>query len=255
LQFINYGEFTRTDESGNQSGTFSAGEYALVVGWGRSLSPLFSIGANAKLIYSGLESYSSFGFAVDVAGTYTSASDLFSASLIAKNIGMQVVSYTTAGRDPLPFEIQAGMSTKLKHIPLRFSVLYNHLERWDLSYEDPNDPANQVDPLTGEVKEKSSVSEFADNFMRHIVIGTELTIAKVLAIRLGYNYQHRQEMKLPERSSLSGFSAGVGLRVKMFSFSYARTTYMAGGVNPNHFTISANLGQFTKKESAPETTE
>ncbi|MGE5423985.1 MAG: type IX secretion system protein PorQ [Syntrophothermus sp.] len=255
MEYINYGDFQAADESGNKTGNFNAGEYALIVGWGRSLSPLFSIGANGKLIYSGLEDYNSFGFAVDVAGTYVSKSDLFSASLIAKNIGTQITTYTSGGREALPFEIQAGVSTKMKHIPLRFSFLYNHIERWDLSYYDPLDPENQVDPLTGTTKQKSGVSKFADNFMRHIVIGSELTIAKVLALRLGYNYQHRQEMQLPQHKGLSGFSLGVGLRVKMFSFNYARTTYMSGGVNPNHFTISADLGAFSKKESAPEKTE
>jgi len=31
---------------------------------------------------------------------------------------------------PLPFELQIGMSQKLKHIPLRFSELLTNLQKW-----------------------------------------------------------------------------------------------------------------------------
>ncbi len=255
LQYINYGKFKGADESGNPTGDFSAAEYALNIGWGRSLGKLFSIGANGKLIYSSLDTYNSMGLAVDVAGTYTAAKDLFSASLIAKNIGAQLISYHPGTRDPLPFEMQAGISTRLQHIPVIFSILYNHIERWDLSYNDPLNPDNQKDPITGETRSKSGISKFGDNLMRHIVVGTEISIAKVLAIRLGYNYQHRQEMKLFERRALSGFSYGLGLHVKMFSISYARTTLMTGGVNPSSFTLTVNFGEFTRKEAPKETQE
>ena len=70
FQFINYGSFTYADIAGNTGGTFTAGEYALTIGWGRTLTPHFSIGANGKFIYSQLESYHSSGIAVDVAGSY-----------------------------------------------------------------------------------------------------------------------------------------------------------------------------------------
>jgi hypothetical protein len=85
--------------------------------------------------------------------------------------------------------------------------------------------------------------------MRHIVLGTELTIAKVLSIRLGYNYGRRQELKIYEKTGLSGFSYGLGLHIKMFDFSYTRATYQAGTLNPNYFTLTMNLGGFKKQES------
>ena len=249
FQFINYGKFTGADETGIITGEFSASEYALNIGWARQLGPLFSIGANGKLIYSSLESYHSFGIAVDVAGTYISKNELFTASLMARNIGAQIIPYRPGNREPLPFELQAGISPKLRHIPVRLSFLYEHIEKWDLSYEDPSDPANQKDPITGETKKQSGVGKFADNLMRHIVIGTEVTIAKVFAIRLGYNYGRRQELKLYNRAGLSGFSYGFGLRIKMFNFSYTRATYQAGSLNPNYITLTVGLGGFKKQES------
>ncbi|MCX6286073.1 MAG: type IX secretion system protein PorQ [Bacteroidetes bacterium] len=248
LQFITYGSFTQADASGNITGTFTASEYALSIGWGRPLSLHFNIGANAKIIYSALESYRSFGIAVDVAGTYTATDDVFNASLIFRNIGYQIIPYTAGNHEPLPFQIQIGLSEKLKHIPLRFYQLFTDLQKWDLSYTDPNNPSNQADPITGQTQSKSGISKFADNLMRHVVLGGEITIAKVFAIRLGYNYRDRQEMKLYSKAGLAGFSLGFGLRIKMFNISYTRASLQAGGHNPNYFTVAVNLSEFTKKK-------
>ena len=248
MQFVNYGSITGADASGTITGTFKASDYALNIGWGRALSPHFNIGANAKLIYSSLETYRSFGIAVDVAGTYTSTDDIFNAALIFRNIGYMIIPYTAGNHEPLPFQIQVGLSEKLRHIPVRFYQLFSDLQKWDLSYTDPNNPSNQADPITGQTQSKSGISQFADNFMRHVVLGGEITIAKVFAIRLGYNYRDRQEMKLYGKTGLAGFSLGFGLRIKMFNISYTRASIQAGGLNPNYFTLAVNLSEFTKKK-------
>ena len=246
LQYINYGKFQGYDASENPTSDFYASEFALNIGWGRKLTPLFSIGANGKLIYSQLDTYRSFGIAVDVAGTYTSKDESFTASLIGRNIGTELSPYISGQRVPLPFEIQVGFSEKFKHIPLRFSQLLTNLNHWDLAYFDPSDPANEPDPITGEVKQKTGAGEFADNLMRHIVLGAELTIAKVVAIRLGYNYQRRQELKLNGKAGLAGFSIGAGLKIKMFNLDYTRSTDQFGAYR-NYITLAVNLKEFVKK--------
>jgi len=248
FQFIDYGKFTEADAAGNIIGEFSASEYALNIGWGRQLSPNFFIGANGKLIYSDLESYHSFGIAVDVAGTYSTKEQLFTASLVARNIGTQLIPYRPGQYTSLPFELQIGLSEKLRHIPVRFSQLITNLQQWDLTYTDPSDPSNQQDPITGETKQKTGIGKFADNLMRHIVLGAEVTIAKILSIRIGYNYQRRQELKLYNKAGLAGFSLGVGVKVKMFNISYTRATFQAGGYNPNYITLSVNLQEFSRKK-------
>ena len=103
----------------------------------------------------------------------------------------------------LPFEMQAGIAIKLRHLPVTISVLYNNIEKWDLAYYDSLAPGNQVDPITGQTKKKTDIENFGDELMRHIVIGAELTIAKAFSLRLGYNYRQRQEMKLTDRTALA----------------------------------------------------
>lgn len=241
MQYYSYGKSDKTDEYGENLGQFSAGEYALNLGWGRMLDSVFSIGANVKMIYSALETYNSIGMAVDVAGSYI-PNETFCASVLFRNIGRQITAYSSYGVEPLPFEIQAGISKRLAHVPFRYSILLQHIEKWDLAYADPN---AVVDPITGEVAKESGIDAFAKNAMRHIVIGGEFLPAKFLSIRVGYNYLRRQEMSVVSRPGTVGFSWGFGLKVSKFNFSYSRAAYHLTG-SPNFISVSTNLGDWRK---------
>ena len=246
MQYISYGKFDGAEVSGERYGTFYAGENALNIGWGRQLDSSFSIGSNLKFVYSSLETYKSFGVLVDVAGSYNSRDRRFTVSLIAKNIGRQLIAYDGGNIEPLPFELQVGLSQRLKHLPFRYSILINHLEKWDLKYDDTNNM--NTDPISGEVVKDNDFEDFADNFIRHIVLGGELLLGKNFSIRGGYNYQRRQELKVASKTATVGFSWGFGFRVSKFHFSYARSTYHLNG-SPNYITITTNLSDFYKKKN------
>jgi len=243
MQFIDYGDFSYADISGEQYGKFNVGELAMNIGWGRQLDSLFSIGANFKMIYSAFESYKSFGIAVDVAGTYHNPEKDFTVSLLARNIGRQLVSYRAGNNEPLPFEIQLGMSKRLSHLPFRYSILITHLEKWDLSYDNPLNSNSGIDPITGEEIKENKIGDIADNLMRHIVIGGEFLLTKNFNIRLGYNYQRRQEMKVNTKLSTIGFSWGFGFKISKFHFNYSRSAYHLVG-SPNYITMTTNLSDF-----------
>ena len=245
IQFIDYGKFKRADYAGNLNGEFSANELAFNVGWGRSLDSNFSIGANLKAISSSLESYNSFGLAVDVAGTYNNPENNFTTSLIFRNIGAQIVSYYSGGTGPLPFEIQLGLSKRLQHVPFRYSILLTNLQKWDLTYSAPDLETSGV--FQENSRDKTGVADFADKLMRHIVVGGELYIGKNFTVRLGYNYKRRQEMKVESRVSTIGFSWGFGIKISRFHFNFSRSTYHLVG-SPNYITITTNLSElFSKK--------
>lgn len=246
VQYINYGDFTRADATGEKQGEFTLGEYAVTVGWGRQLDSNFYIGANFKNIFSNFDEFSSYGMAVDVAGTYFNPKNNLTASLLFKNLGRQITSYTSGVNEPLPFEIQLGLSKKLSHVPITYSVLLTHLNKWDLAYENPNDPDNQLDPLTGEIKADNQFEDAADEAMRHIVLGAEFSPGKNFSFRLGYNYKRRQEMKVESKRGLVGFSWGLGLRIKKFNFSYSRAAFHQAS-SLNYITVSTNLSEFVRK--------
>jgi len=244
MQFINYGKFTSTDATGETYGTFTAGEYAFNLGWGRQLDSLFSIGANLKNIYSHFDAYKSYGIAVDVAGTYSSPKSQFTATFLALNIGRQLKYYVNGNEEPLPFELQLGASKKLAHTPIRLSLVIRHLEKWDMTYTTPGDTIT-VDPLTGEHLKPKKFAKFMDKGMRHVVFGGEIIPSRNFNIRLGFNYERRKELKVESKLSTVGISWGFGIRIKQFNLSFARARYHLAG-SPNTITISTNLSDFTR---------
>lgn len=247
-QYLNYGNFVLADETGQNLGNFTAADYCLNVGWGRALDSTFSIGANLKGIYSKLESYSSSGVAVDIAGTYNNPRNNFTASLIFSNIGRQIKPYTDGNYERLPFEIKLGLSKKLEHVPFRLSLVATHLEKFDITYNSPVGATPSVDPLTNEPTDPKKVGDYADMVMRHFVFGGELLLSKNFNARIGYNYQRRKEMRIESKGSSVGFSWGFGLRISHFQFSFARAKYHLYNA-PNNFTITTNLSDFIKKSN------
>lgn len=244
MHYVNYGEFDRTDELGENQGTFRAAEYALNLVYARSLiDSILTVGINMKPIYSSLESYSSLGLAFDVGLSYHNPRTYTTIGLVAKNMGFQLTSYTGI-REKLPFEIQAGITQGLAHAPFRFSIVYQNLERWDLSYE-----LEESNDYTGVLEETEigGFDVFGDKLMRHLVFGVELLLGENFHVDLGYNYKRRQEMKVLARPGTVGFSWGFGFRVSKFHLSYGRSSYhLAGGTN--HFSLTTNLSDFYRKQ-------
>jgi hypothetical protein len=154
--------------------------------------------------------------------------------------------YTSGNDEKLPFEVEAGFSFKPQHMPFRFSLGLQQLQVWDLTYTDPNNPPQLVDPLTGDSIRVNRTKVFLDKLARHMVFGGEILIGKAFSIRMGYNYQRRKELLVDTKRGMAGFSFGVGFRVYKFHLSYAFAKYhIAGGTNT--FTLTATLSEFYRK--------
>jgi hypothetical protein len=180
---------------------------------------------------------------MDIGVVYHNPNTLTTLGLVAKNMGIQITTYTGI-REKLPFEIQAGITQGLAHAPFRFSIVCQNLERWDLTYEDPN---QDISPLGEEVK-KSNFDVFGDKLMRHLVFGAEFLIGENFHLDMGYNYKRRKEMSVSARPGFVGFSWGFGFRISKFHIAYGRSSYhLAGG--SNHFSLTTNLSDFYRKQS------
>lgn len=246
VQYMNYGDFTETDETGEEFGEFSANENAFILGWGRMLSDNFSIGANLKTLVSNFYHSNSWGLATDVSGSYISDDKSFSASILARNIGRQIKTYGSE-KETIPYEMMFGISKQLKHVPFRYSLTYTHLENFDLTYDDPfESDSNNALSSESNSKSKSKAEDFADKFMRHIVLGGEFAPSKNIAFRLGYNYKRRQELKVETKKALIGFSGGVEVKISKFRIGYSRASYHIAGAL-NQFTLSTNFSEFSSK--------
>lgn len=247
IQYMDYGTFDRTDVTGATDGTFEAAEYAITLGAGRQLYQNLSIGANLKFVTSGLESYNSTGILGDLSGTYQDSSGRTTLTLLAKNIGGQLSAYHPEGSlEAVPFELQVGFSKRLKHLPFRYSVIYHHLDRWNILYDDPNaeEQVFIIDPTESTGEEGFA---WADNLARHFIVNGEFLFGKkeIIRLRVGYNHLRQREMRIRNFRSFAGFSFGFGLKIKQFRLDFGRSNWhMAGGVN--HLTLSTNLKEFKR---------
>ncbi|HKL03876.1 MAG TPA: type IX secretion system protein PorQ [Cryomorphaceae bacterium] len=243
IQSLGYGDFEMTDPTGQVQGSFSAGEYVFQVGIGRVLNKNFSIGANVKYIMSELAEYKSSAIATDISTTFHKPERGFVATLMMKNIGSSISSYRPGVSEQMPFEIQAGISKKLEKAPLRFGLIAENLQTWDLTTEQGSE-TTEIDPITGE--EVSNVNDgFGENLMRHLVLNAEIIVTKNIHLRVGYNYNRRQQLKIESRPGGGGFTYGLGVRIAKIHISYARAAYSLAGAS-NHFTLGVKFDDFKK---------
>ncbi|MFK7755696.1 MAG: type IX secretion system protein PorQ [Flavobacteriales bacterium] len=241
LQYVDYGDFTETDEFNNDLGNFDVNDVLVNVGFSRQLDSNFTAGANVKFINSTLANYSSSGVALDLGLHYYKKKSQFSAALVFKNMGTQLSNYTEASNEKLPFEIQAGFTKKLRHAPFRFGFMFDNLQQWDIRREDEKDILI-LDPVTGVIEEEKSFEQ-GDIFMRHLIFNTEVLISENISLRIGYNYRRRKELAIEQKSGTVGISIGASVKVSKFNISYGRSTYHLAGPS-NHFTINTAFGDW-----------
>ena len=237
MHYVNYGKFTAADELGVITGDFKASDYALFISYGRQITDNISLGVTLKPIYSSLERYNSFGLATDISIIYDSKDKLFRAALLARNFGYQIKPYYGSHREDLPNELLIGFSTKLQHAPFRFALTYRHLEKFDQSFQ--SELGNTNDAFS----DQSSEDGFLDKAVKHLILGAEFLPTKNFTVRLGYNFQRRNELSVDEKKSTVGFTWGFGFKVSRFRINFASAKYHLAG-SSNHFSVSTRLSDF-----------
>jgi hypothetical protein len=254
FNFANYGTFKGYDDYGNETGKFNAADYAVIMGYGKEfVDSAFSMGMNVKWIFSQYETYFSAGLGVDFAASYYHHRENLSLTFLLCNVGAQFKSYAGI-REKIPFEIQLAISQRFKHVPLRYSITLQHLQKWDLSHKDPTDPFANYDATTGEVIEKTKINRFGNNLLRHFVFGVEIIPIKYFSLQVSYNYNTRQEMRAHEKPGAVGFAYGAGIHVHYFDLYYARNHNNLASV-PNHFTLSTNIESLLKSKGKKDVQE
>jgi len=121
LKAINYGQFELTDAVGNNLGSFSSYDQVITIGLGKNLNEKFTLGVNLNMLNSQYETYHAFALSSNVSVTYYNPEKEFTSTLLFKNMGRQLIAYADT-EESLPFDVQLGMSKKLKHLPFRYSL-------------------------------------------------------------------------------------------------------------------------------------
>lgn len=229
VNYVNYGSFDGYDENGNPTSSFTGSDIALSMGYAYNVpnTDLY-VGANAKIINSALESYNSFGAAVDLGAIYIDEYNGINYAVSIRNIGTQITTYAGT-RESLPLEVMAGISQQLENVPIRWHLTLENLQQWNVTFSNPARAQSSIDGTT--TPEKTS---FFNNALRHVIIGAELFPQKGFNLRIGYNFRRAEELRLLEQRNFSGISLGVGLKMGRLKFDYSYSRY----------TLAANTSLF-----------
>lgn len=240
VHFVHYGTFTAAEPDSRITGEFSGSEYALYLSYSRPIDSSFRWGVTFKPIFSSLERYSSMGLATDLGITYTGDEGNLVVAAVLRNVGFQVYSYSSNGREPIPFEILLGVTKKLRYAPFRISVTAHNLQRYKMTYTLPEEEKLK---MPEQKTYSNKFEEFTDNALRHLIFSVDFLPTRRFYFTISYNHQRKKEMEIQDVSGSEGISYGFGLKLKKLSLSYGRSVYHQDG-GSNTFSLIVNLGQF-----------
>lgn len=231
VQHLDYGTMQGYDPSGMETYEFTGSETALVISKSHRINH-FRVGITLKGVFSYIAGYNANALLADIGGLFIHPHQEFTVGLVIKNAGVVLSSYTNSNRPSLPFDVQAGVTFKPEHMPVRFSLTGYNLTM--SAYNVPDGPEEE--------------SKALDKVLRHFNFGAEVLLHRNVNLMVGYNYRVHQELKLPSTGGGAGVSLGISARVKLFEFSLSRSSYMIGNAGYT-FTVAANVKNMIKKIS------
>lgn len=243
VQQLGYGHFDRANTAGQIEGRFHCAETNISTAYAYKIDSAFSIGATAKFVASVLEHFWSIGLAVDIGAQFRTRNQLFSAGLVLRNIGFILKPYTHNNRENLPFEIVAGISKRLEHAPFRFVITLHQLQNWNMRYQQPQQSTNLLDNGTNN---ETTFKKIGNETLSHLILGVEFVPNLPFTIQVGYNYQRRNELKIMQRSAVTGLSAGFGLKIRQLTLNYSIASYHLAGFS-HHIALETNFDELFRK--------
>ena len=204
--YSDYGKMIETTEAKVILGDLNASDICGNIFFSRDLTDKIRGGVAAKFIYSNYAYNTAIGLGVDLGLSYYDRDHNLSIGLTGKNLGRQIKSYETDLAD-LPWDIQLGLTQKLAHAPIRYSITGVNLKQWQ---------------LYNYLGEKDA---FATTLMKHFIFGVEFLFSDNFWVGLGYNTKRGSDLHLIEGNKFGGFSIGAGLKVKAFGFGCSLGQY------------------------------
>ena len=233
IHYLNYGNIAQNDAAGNELGSFRPGDYAIQAGASRRYLNHWHYGIAVKFIASDYGLYQSNGVAMDAGVAYYDSAHGWQAALTFRHMGFQLKTYAGSRPDDLPFDIQAGITKRLKKAPLQFSLTAHHLHQFNIRYNDSLfNNENGFTDVRG---------NFADHIFRHLVLASQWYIGERIELSAAYNYLRRKELNMDQSANgFTGFSLGVGVLFQQLQIRYARGYYQ-NNTGYNQFGLSMNF--------------
>jgi hypothetical protein len=205
INYADYGEFTRTDELGVENGSFGASTLVAYLSYSQLRAERLLFGVNLKLIRAQLDQFTSDGFALDLGFIYQSTimNNLTFAGGVF-NLGKQRSAFIKT-KERLPLNFQIGVSKKLAHLPLLYSLTL-------LKYQE-------------------------EDF--RLRAGGEFMLSKGLFMRLGYDTVGSDQKVGTSADRLAGISFGLGLTIHDYTLDYSLSSFgEVGSLNRLSFSMT-----------------
>ena len=205
IDYLNFGDFVRTNSSGQEMGEFSGGDFLFGLNFSTRITPALAAGVNVKYIHETADTYGSDALAADLGLHMKFGDSLTTAGLTFYNLGTVISGYSDH-KDKLPMGVRGGVSHSLRELPLVIAI--------DGVMPNDNDP--------------------------YINVGAEFYKFEPLYLRLGYSLFGENYKTGTDSNGLAGMSAGFGLSIKQYHISYAFMPYLDLG-SSHRITIAGEL--------------
>jgi len=184
IVYLNSGTMKRTNERGEELGTFGVSYANLNLSGAMRLGDDLAVGAALQGLYGSIDTFFGLGLAGNVGATYRLPVNGLTAGLTVKNVGYQLKAFRT-GRDPLPIDLGLG-----------------------LGYQ-PNPALTLV----------LDVHKPIDNRI-NVRAGVEGWVADLLAVRVGYTTEGLDLQAGGGEDILAGLTTGLGFRWRGYQLDY-----------------------------------
>ncbi|MBN2541506.1 PorV/PorQ family protein [bacterium] len=204
FNFINYGDMTRTDDYGNELGEFGANDLLFAVTVSKEAKYNISVGLTPKFVYFNVDTFNSYGFAVDLGAMWESKRKRTRIGAAVANMGFQKKGLTESHKDQLPLLGKIGASSKLTGLPLLLSA---------------------------------ELSKGIDENFKLKIGGEIIQWKPYFFLRLGWQQRTHIDDEDADNEFFNGMNGGFGINYKKFSVDYAFSSYGTLG-NIHRFTIN-----------------
>jgi hypothetical protein len=202
LAYLSSGTIKRTDQDNRDLGSFLAHYSSLNLSGGIKIAEVLSLGLTSKFLYARLDTFWSWGGALDIGIAYQTPYPPLRLGGVVQNLGYQFREFYSA-RDRLPLDFGIGLG----YSPLAPLTLVLDLHK----------------PVDNRLNLRS---------------GLEYRLHPLLGLRLGYNSLLGTELKTGGGLDiLAGTCFGLGFSRGALDLDYAYTPYLELG-NDHRFSLS-----------------
>ncbi|MFW5973081.1 MAG: type IX secretion system protein PorQ, partial [Bacteroidota bacterium] len=207
LRYLNWGTIEGADDQGSSTGSFGASDVVLSLSGAMEYADGLRLGATVHGILSTIESYSSSAVAADAGILWSLNSGRSTIGAVVHHVGT-TFSQFGGEDDRLPTDLRLTVTHRLQHLPLQLSVTGRNLQA-------PGDSREDLDGFAAA--------------LRHMSVGGEFQFSEAFNLRVGYNHQRHQDLKMNTRLDLAGVGMGFGLKVNRFFLDYAFNSWSSLG--------------------------